>query len=535
MKGPKMPATFETPGEGNDIYYITCQGLTGEGSASASVTATEFAPSSEYTLLNMVDKYSEQLHDASTYTVESYAALLVALNKATDVLADSSASADDQAAVLESLETAAKGLKKYVNKVFSVDSVDAATEMIAFEWYPGCPDVRNCTEMEFYSSDENRVLSLKTSNNGHIGYVVGNYPSDNSYLIGDGFHSYEGSKAVDLGLTNEAWYNVKLVFHFDTNKADIIITPRDNASLEGATVTGIDISADNNTITKLNYLLKRGRTDGDAANDLSILWDTYMDDFAYVYTTEANQVDQAAFEAEKEAFEAAVAGLNQATLAEEPFQIAFAVVDIMKKDVGFFTQADYDYATTVLKNATAIAPDKTNTTSVTVDAEKTTLAAGLSETLTAVLSENANEQIIWSSSDDSIATVVGNDTEAYVTAKGAGTNYVSAATNKEYAAVSAQVWSELPEGSIREEDTVTHENTSAFALDVPNGNYTMSLTFTNPTRAAMDVVVRAEDITRYDYGDHATSQIAEANIGAEQKKEETSTGYAYHLTMMLYW
>ena len=643
MSGPQMQTTIESPESGTYMYYVTCQGLTGEGPASSVVNIAEFEPTTAYTLMSLMDTYESQLYDASTYTVESYAALQVALENAKTVLKDATATEEKLTEALTAVTTAKEGLQlnvvevernnfqteelktapwgvggnqsgllscvmeedgnrllklyveaagqRYVNKTFSnVSDLNATTEMIEFVWYPGQPDTRNCTEMEFYTSDANRILSLKTSNNGHIGYVTGNYPSDNSYLIGDGFHAYEGSTAVDLGLTNEAWYHVKLVFHYDTSKADLYIEAVDD-SLESKVVKDIAIdAAGTNSVTKLNFLLKRGRKDGDAGNDLSILWNTYIDDFGMFYATESNAIDKTAYEAALATYEAAIKGLNSTVLASEKFVLANAIVDIMEKDAGFYTAADYTYATNVLAEAVAIAPQVTPTSSVVVQAEAETMTAGLTQTVTAVLSEGANEELIWTSSDESIVTVDGDATTATVLAKVAGTatitatgvasgvagsititvtgkayffgsdvtadtaynaetgygfynyTYPTAATGwvndiyyarelskaagnayvdganstSEYLAVNGQVWTELPENSTREEDTITYENTNSFDVDMENGNYTVSVTFYNPTNTAMDVMVKAEDIRRYDYGDHETAQIAQASVGAGQ-------------------
>lgn len=645
MSGPQLHTTLESPAQGDYTYYVTCKGLNGEGPQSAAVDASQYNPSPEYMLLSKLEQFNTQLYDAAPYTVETYAALKTALYAAQKVLDSQDASQEDLMAALDNVNAAIDGLalnaselekddfqkealqtgawgaggnqsgllscimeedgnrllklyveaagQRYVNKTFSdASGVKAAVEEVKFEWYPGQPDTRNCTEMEFYSSAGNRILSLKTSNNGHIGYVTGNYPSDNRYLIGDGFHEYEGSKAVDLGLTNEAWYNVKIVFRFALGTADLYIEPRDDASLKGAEVKGIEISADASTVTKMNFLLKRGRTDGDAGNDLSILWDTYLDDFAMYYTDKTSPADSPAYEEALKSYDEAIEGLNGSVLAGDQFVLAQAVKEIMSQDVGFFTEKDYQYAVTVLKDAAESAPDKVETKSVKVTGDKTSLTAGLTGTVTAVLSEGANEELVWSSSDPSVAQVAGNGREAVVTAlksgkatitaagassgvagsmelnvtgeafffgsqvtarsayeettgygfhnytypaaaqgwngdvyfprellKTPGTAYVqSDDTAADYLAVKGQVWTEMPEGSNREEDAITYENTGSFDVDLADGDYRVSVTFCNPTKSSMDVMVKAEDIRRYDSGDHASAQIGETTVGAGQTR-----------------
>ena len=647
MNGPKLQATFEAA-SADYTYYVVCEGLTGEGPASAAVNVAVFDPSVEYTLLTLIEQYETQLYDAAPYTVESYAAVLNAFASAKEVLQGASKGEEDLQAALDQVNAAIAGLtlnaaelvktdfqqealvsspwgasgsnsgllscimeedgnrmlelyveaagSRTVNKTFSgAASVNAAVEEVKFEWYPGQPDTRNCTEVEFYSSDSSRIISLKTSNNGHIGYVVGNYPSNNSYLIGDGFHDYEGSTAVDLGLTNEAWYNVKIVFHFAEGTADLYIVPRDDASLDSAAVKGIEISPSANTVTKLNFRLMRGRTDGDAGNDLSILWDTYLDDFAIYYANNLSNADQAAYKTALAAYETAIAGLGREALSGEEFVLAQAVMAIMPQDVGFFTDADYAYAVSVLTKAAQAAPQAVMTNLVSLSADDTSLTAGLSAAIKARLSVGANEDLIWTSSDESIAAAAGTGTNAVVTAKQAGTVTITAAgassgvsgsieitvtgqayffgsdvtssgayseeigygfynytypekakgwvgdvyyarnlsrqsgvsyigtaeSGSDYLAVNGQVWTELPDNSTREEDTITYENTNSFDVDLPNGDYTVSVTFHNPTKTSMNVMVKAEDIRRYDYGDHDTAQIAQAVIGAGQTSTVT--------------
>ncbi len=641
MNAPQLYTTVEADGKAY-YYYVTVQGVTGEGPKSADVQVAAFTPDDSYKLNALVEQYNSQMYDASVYTVESYAALKLALNAGEAVLANSAATAADITAALkaveekvaalqlnatemiktdfqsEALKTAPWGvsgshsglmsaimdatgnrmLKLYVeaaggrtvNKVFDgAADVNAAIEMVEFEWYPGNPDVRNVTEVEFYSTDANRVLSLKTSNNGHIGYVVGNYPTDSiAYMQGTGFHEYEGSKAVDLGLTNEAWYNVKIVFNFADNTADLYIAPRDDASIDAVAVEDITIdAAGSNTITKMNYLLARGKNDA-GGNDLSILWDSYYDNYAVYYAAEKSTATTTEYEAALAAYEAKVAGLGSAAMADEKLALAEVVVDIMEKEVGFFTAADYTYAVDALKAATEAAPELVKATSVEVKADDTDVIANVigAATVTATLSEGANEEVVWSSSDETIATVEGVGLNAVVntlktgtvtiTAKGAtsgvegsielnvvgdvynfgsdvtvdsvysrqnhfgfvdytypnaaagwvdgvyydrelvevpGASYINTAeSTADYLAIKAQVWGENEGG--RDEDLITYENTSAFVIDKQNGDFTIGVTFYNPEQYPMTVMVKAEDIRRYDYGDHATSQLGEVTIPA---------------------
>ncbi len=476
MEGPQMQTTFAAEGAGN--YYVTSVGLTGEGPVSATLKVGAFTPDDSYTLSKLIETFGKQLHDATPYTVKSYAAVMTALAEGSKTLADTTATADDIKNVLDKAQAAIAALQlnavefikedfqkeplgtapwgvsgshktlmsaemeedgnrllnlyveaaggRSVDKVFA-NAESAALEMVEFEWYPGNPDQRNVTEVEFLSSDTQRVLSLKSSSNGHIGYVVGNYDtSNNNYKIGDGFHAYEGSTAKDLGLTNEAWYNVKIVFNFSNHTADLYIVPRDDASLESAVIKDIAIDQASNTITKMNFRLERGRTDGDAGNDLSILWDMYMDDYGIYYGKTLNNVDTAEYEAAKAAYLEKVKGLSSEVLSGELFVLAQAVMDIMSQDVGFFTAEDYQYAVEVLKDAEKNAPSLVPATSVKVTAEAESITAGLTTAATAELSKGANEEILWSSSDESIAKVEGTGTKAVVTALKAGTVTITA-------------------------------------------------------------------------------------------------------------
>lgn len=364
MEGPKLETTLAVGEDSQDnelSYLVVCKGLTGEGPSLEVLKAAPYQPSPKERLQALTDRLHTRFYDSFPYTEASYGALEAALKSAEEVLreewedmaftdAEEDKKRTEAAAALKKavaglttrgrflerndFQTEAPGeapwgvegqhgnlmscvmeedgnrlLKlyveaagpRYVYKTFSgARGLRTSVMEIKFVWYPGQPDVRNCTELEFYSSEQNRVFSLKTSHNGHIGYVTGNYPDDNRYLIGDGFHDYEGSKAVDLGLPNEAWYDVRLVFHFDSKTADLHIKPhrgglheeklsltaaeREGEQRAGERIAlGIPIDADVPTITKLNFLLKRGRMDGDTANDLSILWSTYLDDFSIYY------------------------------------------------------------------------------------------------------------------------------------------------------------------------------------------------------------------------------------------------------------
>ncbi len=654
MTGPQLYTTVAVPDAQDYTYYVTVQGVTGEGAASDTLDVSAYVATDKDKLQAYVDQYQTQLFDASAYSVETYAALKVELAKAEALLAKAGATNAQYTSELNKVETAIAALKlnatEFLNTTFAdeelksaawgaagtqsgllsaimdvngnrllqlyveasgerfcykefagASDINAAVEMVEFEWYPGKPDTRNCTEVEFWSSAAQRVLSLKSacmdSDTGHVGYVVGNYPSDNRYLIGTGFHEYEGSKAVDLGLTSKAWYNVKIIFRYADQKADLYIVPRDDASLDSAIVKDIDIVADANTIVKMNFLMKRGRKDGDTGNDLSTLWDTRIDNYGIYYATAKNTTSASAFNKAVEAYQEKTAGLGGSVLSGDQFVLANAIIDIMKQDVGFFTTADYTYATSKINAAAAAVPVLKNATEIKLRTSAANVKAGETANITATLTPtDANEEIIYTSSDENIASVSGSAKKAVVTAKQAGTvtitatgansgvsgsveitvtgrayffgtdttkaydeesgygfmnyaypnaaegwkevpnpfnadekintyfrreltqtpgtNYINtSASAKDYLAIGSQVWTELPSGG-RDEDRITYENTAAFAADLPNGNYNVAVNFTNPGAAAMDVMVKAEDIMRYSAGDHETAEIATVTVPA---------------------
>ena len=324
---------------------MTCKGLTGEGPASKIVTAKPYVPEEKELLETAIRKYSTALYDPFLYTEASWEKLQEALTigrkevlsgtdkqkEALQVIEEAEAKLSRRAETVEQNdfqkeplqgipwqiegkhqtlvscqmnEEGNRYLKLYVEaagpryawKHFEkAEKINASQILIAFEWYPGQPDLRNCVELEFMRGEKDRLLSLKTSSNGHIGCVAGNYPEDNRYLMGDGFHPYEGSQAVDLFLDNRAWYQIRILFDFEAGEAVVsatllphrkgeegLFTEAENKGKEPK-VCRVKLPEGLGQVTGLNFLMKRGRTDGDAANDMAILWCTCLDDFAYYY------------------------------------------------------------------------------------------------------------------------------------------------------------------------------------------------------------------------------------------------------------
>ena len=345
MEHPCCEVTLEAEETKPHSYYVTCKGLTGEGPASKIVTAKPYVPEEKELLETAIRKYSTALYDPFLYTEASWEKLQEALTigrkevlsgtdkqkEALQAIEEAEAKLSRRAEMVEQNdfqkeplqgipwqiegkhqtlvscqmnEEGNRYLKLYVEaagpryawKHFEkAEKINASQILIAFEWYPGQPDLRNCVELEFMRGEKDRLLSLKTSSNGHIGCVAGNYPEDNRYLIGDGFHPYEGSQAVDLFLDNRAWYQIRILFDFEAGEAVVsatllphrkgeegLFTEAENKGKEPK-VCRVKLPEGLGQVTGLNFLMKRGRTDGDAANDMAILWCTCLDNFAYYY------------------------------------------------------------------------------------------------------------------------------------------------------------------------------------------------------------------------------------------------------------
>ncbi|MBE5960190.1 MAG: hypothetical protein E7256_02190 [Lachnospiraceae bacterium] len=641
MTAPKLQATVEAPETGDYEYAVSVVGLIGEGTKSSSIKVGQFNPGTSYQIMELLETYEDQMHDSTHYTAESYTNLAVALENAKEAVYVEDIKEETLENVLAKLKEAVAGLKRASETVMEDDfqseavgsvwgttghqllhvimeedgnrlanayveaagtrqiqkaitGVDSKLLTIEFEWYPGQPDQRNLTEIKF--SDASGVyFSLKTSNNGHIGYVLGEYPTDSTgYLTGDGFHA-ANTQATDCGLSNELWYDVRIVFNYEAHTADLYLIPRDDETAPSKVVKDIPISENASEVTLMNFLCMRGKQDNGTSNDLSVLWDTYLDNFAIYYSANVPSVDTKAFDAAKEAYEAAKSTVSAENLTDEIFVKAEAVCKIAEHNIGFMTADDYAYAEQILKEAVNAVPNKIAAESASFAEEGITVTAGLSKTMTiTTVPADANEGFTFTSSDESIATVSGNGKSVMITGVAAGTAVITAKTasgvkaemtvtvtgtaylfganaavnadsiytagangfynftypvaaagwgedgvyharelskvpgvsyiNKsesgsDYLAVNALVWSENEGG--RDEDAIPYENTSSFDLDLPNGNYEVNVTFTNPTKSAMDVVVKAEDIVRYASGDHGKSEIASASLSAGQTKTVT--------------
>ncbi|SEV83345.1 rhamnogalacturonan lyase family protein [[Clostridium] fimetarium] len=472
MSAPKLEVTIEAPVTGSYDYAVSVVGFAGEGTKTGAITVDAYTATARTSLYNIVEKYSEQLYDATHYTAASYAVLKLALTKAEAVLADGSATDDTINTTLTAVNSAVSGLVLNVTEAMKTDfqseasgsiwgttghtllsvkmedngnklantyveaagtrnttkavtAVDSKVLDVEFEWLPGQPDTRNCVEVQLKDA-AGAIFSLKTSNNGHIGYVVGDDTTQIAYLQGDGFQA-ANTLATDCGLTNDIWYNVRVVFNFNNHTADLYLVPRDDFTKESAVVKDIAISAATTQITTLNFLSMRGKNDA-GGNDLSVLWDTYMDNFGIYYAAEEVVTDATGYNDAVTAYDAAIKGIAASTLTNDEFALAGIVKDIMDANVGFATTADYAYAISVLDTATKAVPTQTPATSIATG-DDISVVAGLSKDITATMAPtNANEEITWSSSDKTVATVTGNGSNATVKAQKAGSTTITATT-----------------------------------------------------------------------------------------------------------
>lgn len=346
MEGPQMRVTLDVPENKDYLYYIACQGANGEGPLSDPLSVPAFRPDDTYLLRALCRKLRSTFYPEQAFTPESYGEMKNALICAEKILNGSTDQENETVTeALRTLQSTVSALKlqakflvredfqseppatapwglegehnslascridetgnrmlhlyveaagqRFVHKKFpQAEGISADRLTIAFEWYPGKPDKRNCTEIEFYCCEGERLLSLKTTGDGHVGFVTGNYDEeDTAYLTGDGFHDYEDSHAVDLGLPGEAWYRVEAVFHFASGMLDIAMTPRcvSDCRTEQTEVSfrGIPLPpCSAHTISCMAFLLKRGKQDNGVTNDLSILWSTDIDNFVMFYSCE---------------------------------------------------------------------------------------------------------------------------------------------------------------------------------------------------------------------------------------------------------
>ena len=459
MTAPKLMATIESPEKGDYEYAVSVVGLKGEGEKSSSVCIKEFEKTDRYELNELIEKYdSKQMYDASHYTVESYVALINAINKAKDSISREDVSDEEIKKVLEEVKSLESALKLNETELIKTDfedektgslwgttgnqllsvimeedgnrmanayveaagtrnikktitGVDSKLLTVEFEWLPGNPDTRNCTEIQF--SDASGVyFSLKTSNNGHIGYVVGAYPSDDtSYLTGDGFH--EGNKyATDCNIPNNIWYNVRVVFDYEEHTADLYFVPRDNEEVAPVIVRDIAISEAASQVTLMNFLCMRGKQDNGVTNDLSVLWNTYLDNFLISYSDTKEIVDASEYNEIVKELDKAVEGINESAYTDE-IRLAYIIEDAISKDTGYYTESDYEYAIKTIKQAINTVPTITKVTSI--NATDCTVLAGVKTTLNVTFEpENSNEVISAGSSSDALkVTVNGNKITVY--------------------------------------------------------------------------------------------------------------------------
>lgn len=388
LTAPKLSVTLESPATGDYDYAIAATGLTGTGPMSDPITVRQYVASAREQLENLVDEYSyEQRHAPYHYTLESYVPLAQAGREAITVLEDENASDDVLNAALNNMLNAVNGLERslgvvinddmegefeanwgttgqvsitreleengnhYLNFYVSAsggrsrtkkfDAVAADKLSLEFDWQPGNPDRRNVTEFRFLgSTSKDPYFTLKTSCNGHIGYVAGYQTAD---IQSDGF---EKGPAVDLGLRNDIWYSIQVVFDYTTHTANLYIAPKDADQYpdEYAYVTDITIPEDAKDLTSMIWYTARGKNDT-GGNDLSTLWSTNVDNFGIYYVPAGTVIDDSAMAyAGKIAYDIITSADFETRYTQESrdalmdaFNLGYYVDDDLS------LQADYDY------------------------------------------------------------------------------------------------------------------------------------------------------------------------------------------------
>lgn len=429
LTAPNLRVTLESPATGDYDYAIAATGLTGTGPMSEPITVRQYVQSPREALENLVDEYGyEQRHAPYHYTLESYVPLAQAGVEAMRVLEDEKASDDILNAALNNMLNAVNGLEHGLGVVISddmegefaanwgttgqleitreleengnhylnfyvsasggrsrtkkFDAVESDKLSLEFDWLPGNPDRRNVTEFRFLGSANSKdpYFTLKTSNNGHIGYVAGYQYAD---IQSDGF---EKGPAVDLGLRNDIWYSIQVVFDYTTHTADLYIESKDVDQYpdEYAYVPDIAIPEDAKDLTSMIWYTARGKNDT-GGNDLSTLWSTNVDNFGIYYVPAGTVID------DNSLMEAADAAYE--IISQDDFETKYtqesrdALMDAY--NLGYFIdfdlslQADYDYVAEQIN--LALANLQLDFSKVTVETDKDSYVPNETITVTAVL------------------------------------------------------------------------------------------------------------------------------------------------------
>lgn len=448
LTAPKLRITLESPATGDYDYAIAATGLTGTGPMSDPITVRQYVESPREALENLANEYGYELrHYSYHYTLESYLPLNTALTEALDLLENDTASDDMLNAALNNLQNAVNGLERslgvvinddmegefeanwgttgqvsitreleedgnhYLNFYVSAsggrsrtkkfDAVASDKLSLEFDWQPGNPDRRNVTEFRFLGSANSKdpYFTLKSSNNGHIGYVAGYQYAD---IQSDGF---EKGPAVDLGLRNDIWYSIQVVFDYTTHTADLYIQAKDVDQYpdEYAYVPDIAIPEDAKDLTSMIWYTARGKNDT-GGNDLSTLWSTNVDNFGIYYVPAGTAIDSdALMDAGYAAFE---------IISQDDFETKYtqesrdALMDAY--NLGYFIdfdlslQADYDYVAEQIN--LALANLQLDFSKVTVETDKASYVPNETITVTAVLPGDVVKPYLVSESGSGLAS-----------------------------------------------------------------------------------------------------------------------------------
>ncbi|MEN8905313.1 MAG: SGNH/GDSL hydrolase family protein [Clostridiales bacterium] len=390
LVSPNLSITI--PSEGNYVYAIASRGVNGTSPKSSGLTVSNYTETHSDIINNGI-KYFEGIF-ASDFTVKSYETLNKAISngkiaisnnkdlekaslKITNSISDLECKMqtnlydDFQSTTTDNWDTTQD--PSGVNMSYNLDEdgdrylnyyVSASGERsrrktfnpvasnkisVEFEWLPGNPDNRNVTELRFYgltgttAVPENDIyFGLKTASNGNIGYYsTSTTPPINTSEILD--------PAVDLKLSNTSLYKIKIDFNFEKHTANLIVRSLNSDTNADTVVENIEIPSN---ITSLNYMrwhAARGKKDN-GGNDLSVLWNTSIDDFTYYYlpidTSKANTA-KLSYILKK------ATSLESSIYTEDSYAILSDAIKTGNRVVNDFVivQEDVNYAEKLLKKA----------------------------------------------------------------------------------------------------------------------------------------------------------------------------------------
>lgn len=524
LKEPMLNMTIASTGD--YVYAVASRGVNGTGPKSSGLTISAYKETST-DVINDGIKYYNGLF-SSDFTIQSFKTLTAAVEKGKAAL-DAGTGLEEAAAGIsagisklqrkmqtnlyedfQSTTTANwettqdpsgvnmtynidedgdRYLNYYVSasgersrrKTFAAVTANKAT--LEFEWQPGQPDRRNVTELRFYgitgavaTPTNDLFFGLKTANNGHIGYFAGSIvpPINTSEILSPG---------VDLGLANTNSYKVKLDFNFAQHTADLTIKPT-NGATESAVVKGIVIPSNIATLSYMRWHAARGKNDT-GGNDLSVLWKTSIDDFGYYYLP-ANAVEGDTANLLKAIAEAKA--LDRSVYTTDSYAVlenAIALGDRVERDF-VIAQDDVDYAVTVLSKAMTELEELTLADTYKLDFGKGAVASGYTAVTSARLKTEKNRY-----------GFIGTEMSDF-------DRNTSDALTSDGVAVSAN---------------------TEFVIDLPNKDYSVSVTYGDPneaTNAGTTTNVTTSDYVAYPANFNSIKKVV-ANINANATRTDTFT------------